>query len=362
MAGSIESSDVDRLLAVATELLRAVQSEPVRLGGESGRFVECLLEAARVARKREEAGRRQAAAGHPGCHADETFAGKDVAAASEWSDVAECLVAAALSIYRAHQEPREGSDDALTDVEPALTLVLSQSGDVIEPEVIHKIADQAMATSRSSIAAERRPEQAARVAESPDTRVAERSSEREDASRARVADVVYGPKRVDAPEQPDQFGQVSLDLDRWLASGMVVVPLFYLALSLMFGSDREVEWATAIGALLVAAGSSIQAVQELRRYSRDWLAYAAPGGLWRTLISRAAVDFTSATNPRLAIRRQRYNDLIAEGRRRLASHSVEEQVRLRQQASEAMLGPVSLIRPHCDGLIWPHFRHAGAWL
>jgi len=25
-------------------------------------------------------------------------------------------------------------------------------------------------------------------------------------------------------------------------------------------------------------------------------------------------------------------------------------------------GRVSLIWPHCDGLIWPHFRHAGALL
>jgi len=28
----------------------------------------------------------------------------------------------------------------------------------------------------------------------------------------------------------------------------------------------------------------------------------------------------------------------------------------------AWAGPVSLIWPHCDGLIWPHFRHAGALL
>ncbi len=26
------------------------------------------------------------------------------------------------------------------------------------------------------------------------------------------------------------------------------------------------------------------------------------------------------------------------------------------------IGPVSLIWPHCDGLIWPHLRHAGALL
>jgi len=57
---------------------------------------------------------------------------------------------------------------------------------------------------------------------------------------------------------------------------------------------------------------------------------------------------------------------------RSGAHNVDLDLRKRFEHSrfdtdggrveEELVGRVSLVWPHCDGLIWPHLRHAGALL